>query len=144
MLKYLFTYGTLKRGDYNDYLLGDSDFVCGGVTKPEFEMVSYGTYPAIRPGKSCIYGEVYRVTEDTLEELDNLELPYGYERTEIEVSECEGKEPAMTYRCICYVATEEQSGLIGNLLEKGYATTVEDGNWQPYQDKRKTRAVNAE
>ena len=69
---YVFTYGTLLRGERNHHLLNDLDFVCEAKVMG-FEMFNLGTYPGIYDGNGTILGEIYYVNDETLKELDILE-----------------------------------------------------------------------
>lgn len=84
----VFVYGTLKKGFYNDYVLGKSEgkFIGEGVTDPCFTLVSLCAYPAVLDkGTTTIKGEVYEVK--TLEHLDWLEgYPEFYNRKVITVN----------------------------------------------------------
>lgn len=74
--QYLFVYGSLKRGFGNDVFLQDSTFVMTTTTKEKYDMVSFGSFPAVvkSPQKYHIEGELYVVSmEKILEEVDLLE-----------------------------------------------------------------------
>lgn len=79
---YVFTYGTLKEGFRNHRVIKDSEFVGPASTFNNFEMVvTTGTqapFPIVFPStrekkRGAIYGEVYKVTPNTMRELDYLE-----------------------------------------------------------------------
>jgi gamma-glutamylaminecyclotransferase len=86
----IFTYGTLKKGLHNNYLLKDSKFIGEAITKNK-----YGLFPSVCESfpfaiKSYadveIFGEVYEIDNNTLERLDYLEgYPTLYYRETIEV-----------------------------------------------------------
>ncbi len=86
----VFTYGTLKKGFRNHYLLEDSKYIGDAVTKNK-----YGLFPSVCGGfpfaiKSYsdteIFGELYDINKETLEKLDYLEgYPDLYIREEVEV-----------------------------------------------------------
>ena len=69
---YVFTYGTLLRGERNHHLICDEDFVCEAKVNG-FIMFNLGTYPGIYPGDDVIEGEIYLVDDETLAKLDSLE-----------------------------------------------------------------------
>jgi len=76
----VFVYGTLRKGEDNHHLLADSELV---AEECHMEGNLYDTgfgYPAITlvPGNK-VYGELYRVSETTLRQLDELEDYYGEE-----------------------------------------------------------------
>jgi gamma-glutamylcyclotransferase (GGCT)/AIG2-like uncharacterized protein YtfP len=72
---YLFVYGTLKRGERNHGLLAGQYLVGEAVTEPCFRLLDCGAYPALIESEQglAIRGEVYRVDENTLRQLDVLE-----------------------------------------------------------------------
>ena len=69
---YVFTYGTLLRGERNHHYLSDEDFVCDAYIKG-FKMFDLGRYPGIENGDGIVLGELYLVDDDTLKHLDYLE-----------------------------------------------------------------------
>lgn len=86
--KYVFVYGTLKRGEGNHRLMGDSRFVGEVQTSGDFMMFGSG-FPLCREpvdgdnlhqaGK--VKGEVFAVNKSVLAALDSLEgHPTFYER----------------------------------------------------------------
>jgi gamma-glutamylcyclotransferase (GGCT)/AIG2-like uncharacterized protein YtfP len=83
----LFVYGTLMRGQINAHRLRDSTF-CGHVkTLPEWDLANLGMFPALVEGMSRVYGELWLVTDETLERIDILEgVPDLYKRIELEVT----------------------------------------------------------
>jgi len=83
-------YGTLRKGNGNNILLSESNFLGSTTTLPKFEMFSLGGFPGIREGSTSITVEVYEVSGYTLGRLDRLEGYRGvgesnfYERETIE------------------------------------------------------------
>ena len=78
----VFVYGTLKRGHSNHYLIKDgkdSKFLGREILEGPYTMLDLRYYPGvIRQDSNSslsrrIYGEVYRISEETLEVLDTLE-----------------------------------------------------------------------
>ena len=82
---FVFVYGSLKSGHYNHSLLSNSVFVSNHITEPKFTLVDLGAFPAVLShGATSIQGELYKVTEKTLAELDKLEgYPKYYDRMKI-------------------------------------------------------------
>lgn len=79
-------YGTLKKGESNHILLGDSELLGTGRTLPGYYMLDLGHYPAIIPGNHRIKVEVYEVSESVLARLDRLEgHPSYYKRLEVPI-----------------------------------------------------------
>jgi gamma-glutamylcyclotransferase (GGCT)/AIG2-like uncharacterized protein YtfP len=75
-------YGSLKRGFLNGDVLERAVLIDATATtrNPNYEMVSFGLYPGVRPdGQWKIQGELYeidRVLRDRLDEIENH--PHGY------------------------------------------------------------------
>lgn len=72
-MKYkVFVYGTLMKGMRNHYYLKDSTYL--GIDEIEgYTMYNIGSYPGIVKGLDKIKGEVYEVTQETLDMMDALE-----------------------------------------------------------------------
>ena len=70
----LFVYGTLKRGKSNHKFLEGSRFVGEAKTLEDFCMWSTEAFPIVTWDEVCpIHGEVFRVDDKTLENIDILE-----------------------------------------------------------------------
>lgn len=83
----VFVYGTLRQGESNHELLKDSELLGLFETKPEYALSDLGEYPGLRAGNDRIVGEVYRITEQTLVQLDRLEDEgFEYRRETIETA----------------------------------------------------------
>lgn len=86
MMHKVFVYGTLLAGEPNHRVLGDSKLSKKVSLALHCKMVSLGSYPALvqQEGWRAIRGEVYDVTDDTLQSLDYLEgHPTFYERFKV-------------------------------------------------------------
>ncbi len=83
----LFVYGTLKRGFGNHYFLRHCEFLGEGETVEKYAMYICGVPYVVSSEKvSTIKGELYRVGEKVLKEIDRLEgHPWGYKREKIKV-----------------------------------------------------------
>ncbi len=72
----LFIYGTLKRLGSNQHYMQGQRFVDTAVTVPQYRMYDIGGYPGMiadsQDGLS-IHGEVWEVSEEALQKLDELE-----------------------------------------------------------------------
>ena len=66
-------YGSLRKGLHNNSLLRNAQFLGEALTTPEFQLVSLGSFPAIKEGNSAVKVEVYRVDKSTMQSLDWLE-----------------------------------------------------------------------
>jgi len=85
MQQLVFVYGTLRHGQSNHHLLVQSEWLGNYATPPLYSLYDLGPYPAVVDGHSVIYGEVYRVDDATLQQLDILEdIPVMYRREQIE------------------------------------------------------------
>jgi gamma-glutamylcyclotransferase (GGCT)/AIG2-like uncharacterized protein YtfP len=79
----VFVYGTLKRLHYNHYVIEDkqihgTEFLGCCYLEGPFQMRDLSWFPGVQytiqaDKKNRLYGEVYRVSEDTLKGLDILE-----------------------------------------------------------------------
>ncbi len=85
----VFVYGTLRQGEHNHALLGGRVPQRFARTRPTWELVDLGSYPALLPGgTTAVLGEVYEVDDETLLALDALEEhPTFYERTVISLDD---------------------------------------------------------
>jgi gamma-glutamylaminecyclotransferase len=92
----LFVYGSLLRGGKHHGLLREAALIGLGRTPPAYRLVDLGPYPGmLAEGATAVAGEVYRVPERTLSELDRLEEhPETYVRSTIRLSD--GRE-VVTY-----------------------------------------------
>lgn len=69
----VFVYGSLKKGFGNHTLLKDAEFVCSEMLTG-YSMSDLGFFPMAYPDPDgCIFGEIYYITPEILEDLDNLE-----------------------------------------------------------------------
>lgn len=85
MQQLVFVYGTLRQGQNNHHLLAQSEWLGNYATPPIYSLYDLGAYPAVTEGHSVLYGEVYRVDDKTLQQLDLLEdVPVTYRREQIE------------------------------------------------------------
>ncbi|HSH40520.1 MAG TPA: gamma-glutamylcyclotransferase family protein [Arenicellales bacterium] len=70
----VFVYGTLRRGGSNHYILADSDFLGPYITEPRYTMFRLGQFPAVVARGDCpITGELYRVSDEVFDLIDELE-----------------------------------------------------------------------
>lgn len=84
----VFVYGSLKNGHGNHVLLAQSKFLGRCYIEDRHRLLSLGGYPGLVADASLpvqkVVGEVYQVTEDTLQTLDHLEgHPRYYERRKV-------------------------------------------------------------
>lgn len=70
----IFVYGTLRHSQANHHLLEGGQYLGPHRTPPRYTMLEVGGYPGvISGGRASIVGEIYRVDEQTLRNLDRLE-----------------------------------------------------------------------
>ena len=69
---YVFVYGTLMKNYRNHGYLETSTYIGDGSIEG-YEIYDLGRYPGIIEGSGTVFGEVYQVTEETVEKLDYLE-----------------------------------------------------------------------
>ena len=81
----VFVYGTLKRGQRNAGFLRQAEYLGRHKTEARFWMYRFEDYPAVcENGRQAIHGEVYRVSDELMQMLDDLEwYPHFYQRIEI-------------------------------------------------------------
>jgi len=95
----LFVYGTLKRGCRNWSVLKAAVYLGEARTEPAYRMYNCGAYPGLVEADGgegqAIHGELYRVDERLLAELDGFEdAPNEYVRGPVAL---EGGATAQTY-----------------------------------------------
>jgi gamma-glutamylcyclotransferase (GGCT)/AIG2-like uncharacterized protein YtfP len=77
----VFVYGTLRRGHRNHFLLKMSNFIGEAATLRPYWMITTGAFPVVLDAVPAnfgfsplaVAGEIYRVDDATLEQLDRLE-----------------------------------------------------------------------
>lgn len=120
---YVFVYGTLMSGFGNNRLLSSSEIVDKATTEDEYVLVA-NSIPFLleESGKSYVTGEVYKVSETTLSNLDKLEgHPSWYERKVINVITEQGDK----LKAWAYFMPNKPSGV--NVIESGsYRDYVEE------------------
>lgn len=90
LTKRIFVYGSLRSGEYNNYILEGSAKIADGSID-DFELVSLGVFPAIIPSKGDkVLGEVWDANERAFHSIERMELGAGYVRKEVLVTTPEG------------------------------------------------------
>jgi gamma-glutamylcyclotransferase (GGCT)/AIG2-like uncharacterized protein YtfP len=70
----VFVYGTLMKNQYNNHYLKNEKFIGRGETVNKFSMTVSNTVPFLnRDEKYTIHGELYRISNETLKNLDKIE-----------------------------------------------------------------------
>jgi len=88
----VFVYGTLKQGNRTrgmQHFGGEAEFMGNAVTSDAaYSMYDLGAFPAVvLGGKNKISGEVFKVDDDVLSVLDQIEgYPEFYQRKEIKTT----------------------------------------------------------
>jgi gamma-glutamylcyclotransferase (GGCT)/AIG2-like uncharacterized protein YtfP len=102
----VFVYGTLRRGRSNHALLQTSTFIGEAATLKTYWMITAGAFPIVLDAapEGCglppraVAGEIYRVDDATLLELDHLEREgRAYDRKATDVHEAGRKSVAYIY-----------------------------------------------
>lgn len=139
MNKQIFVYGTLKKGFSNHWLLEDQEFIGKAETTLDYVMLGQGIpyvyesdkayrgdvgYPLELVKGSKIKGELYKVSDEALARIDQLEgHPRWYCRKQINVRVDIGNKHlscyySMTTKAWIYFMRTERS--IGSRRHKGY------------------------
>ena len=92
----VFVYGTLRLGETYHHLMSACEYLGPRSTAPEYELVNIGRYPGlIMDGATSVRGDLFLVTPEILEKLDEYEgYPEDYSRESIDL---EGAETAVAY-----------------------------------------------
>jgi gamma-glutamylcyclotransferase (GGCT)/AIG2-like uncharacterized protein YtfP len=91
-MKWLFVYGSLRRGQENHPYLADQRFLGEAVTQPCYRLIQWAGYPALVTAENhqetqSIAGEVWEVTDECLAALDALEeVPHLYVRRPVRLA----------------------------------------------------------
>lgn len=120
----MFVYGTLLAGEPNHALLSRARHAGAARTRPEFELVDLGAFPAmVAGGATAVVGEVYEVDAGTLAALDRLEgHPEFYRREPVDL---EGGERALTY--------------LLDAAQAAGAPRIASGDWRAHRAARRAR-----
>lgn len=86
-MTYVFVYGSLKSGYWNNTVLGDSPLIGTGTTTTEEFTMYDGGFPYVTDeGSGRVFGEVYEADDATLVRLDRLEgVPHHYVRKDVRI-----------------------------------------------------------
>ena len=80
----LFVYGSLKSGARHHDELAGMPFLGAAHTAPRYALTSHGEYPGLVPGAEVVSGELYEVTSECLERLDEFEgCPEYFKRGQV-------------------------------------------------------------
>ena len=117
----VFVYGTLQKGCRLHHALTSSEFVCKAKTKPIFDLIDVGWFPAaLNGGQTIIKGEGYEVDRDVLNELDRIEgVPTLYRRPKTTLSN--------GVRAWIYTMVQNRNA---------EGPQIKSGDWKKYMSKR--------
>jgi gamma-glutamylaminecyclotransferase len=128
MMKHtIFVYGTLKKDDFNHYLLENDKFLGYGITEKPYLLVCdtllYLFKKSNHEFSNNIKGELYDISDDTLKRLDNLEYhPYFYKRESIFVKNISTNEYVYSW---CYFINDKSA------VSKSYYI-IKSGEYKKY------------
>jgi gamma-glutamylcyclotransferase (GGCT)/AIG2-like uncharacterized protein YtfP len=95
----LFVYGTLKRGQKANHLLGSGRFERTACTLPHYRLLDLGDHPGLVEADgagAAIKGELWWIETNVIPELDDYEgAPSKYERRPIVIEGC--TDPVIAY-----------------------------------------------
>lgn len=80
-------YGSLRKTEYNNYLLGDSEYLGRGIIRG-YKMYSLGDYPFVVPTGNPddkIFVEGYEVDEEIADSIDSVEISVGYYKANVDI-----------------------------------------------------------
>lgn len=94
-----FMYGSLRRGMYNNKALEYGLKFISNAKLNGYKLVSFGVYPAIIPSDDgVVIGELFKITDkNVLEDIDAMEVNYGYKRTYKKVMDEFGHEQEVIF-----------------------------------------------
>ena len=118
-------YGSLRKGLGNHRLLEHVKVFDKGVTCVPYDMYSLGGFPAItHGGVKGVVVEVYRVDDETMQRLDNLEgYPHFYDREEVEVALVDSDEDVTAWVYFMHEAPRSDEYLVqGNDWKEFYTS----------------------
>ena len=112
-----FVYGSLKKGHWNNSVLGDSEFLGRGTARG-YDLVDLGSFPAVyrasyNGDKKLVSGELYQIDEGTLERLDWLEGNGSFYQRELTTIEIDEEE----HEAYIYEFLEPDRGTKRNIVE---------------------------
>ena len=108
----IFIYGSLLEGCCNHHVIASAKMLFAARTKPEYDLIDLGEYPAlVSGGTTSVRGSVYEVEPDLLAILDEFEdHPDMYRRTQIELFEGHLVQTYLFPRRLLWAQTPVDSG----------------------------------
>ncbi len=86
-MKKIFTYGSLKRGFFNNGWLGKDSVFHREFMITGYDMYNMCVYPAIKEGTGTIKGEIFIITDENFENIKRMEEQANYKTVEQEIGE---------------------------------------------------------
>ncbi len=117
-LRYVFVYGTLRRGEQRDINLLQPTPTFIGYGQTSGVLFDLGTYPGVRLGGSqCVQGEVYQISAELERQLDEIEEVWPqqtgeYTRQEVRVEftgVSAAPASALQQTCLVYEIAERRT-----------------------------------
>jgi gamma-glutamylcyclotransferase (GGCT)/AIG2-like uncharacterized protein YtfP len=133
----VFVYGTLRKGEHNAHVLGDSAYCGKSSTAPDYILLHLGGFPAIVPAPAgagvSIVGEVYECDAQTMRDLDRLEgCPSFYYREQITL-------PDNGDQVWVYILNQDDRPACYPAIKSGDWRADNDHDWSPgnfFDDER--------
>ncbi len=90
----LFVYGTLMRGQMNEFRMGDQECLGPATTLPIYRLYALGWHPGLvidTTSGIAIHGELWEVDDATLAKLDEYEgVPHYFTRDQVAIADVVG------------------------------------------------------
>jgi gamma-glutamylcyclotransferase (GGCT)/AIG2-like uncharacterized protein YtfP len=115
-------YGTLRKGQSNNHIIKDGEYIGSFESKPIFDMYSVGDgFPALKlGGQTSVTIEVFKVDDKTLKSIDELE---GYRK--------DSRDTSMYDRLSIFTPYGEAYIYIYNMSILGLKK-IKSGDWVEY------------
>lgn len=113
--RYVFVYGTLRRGEQRDINLLIPTPLFTGYAKIRGRLYDLGDYPGLRlSGSPSVQGEVYQITPELERQLDEIEEVWPqqsgeYARREVRVQFSDGALSGQEQTCLVYEIAEQRT-----------------------------------
>jgi gamma-glutamylaminecyclotransferase len=142
----VFVYGSLRSGLYNNYLLATDKYVGEFRTTQKYTMIGLKSraFPFLLPEKIegipwlPTRGEVYEVSQETLDRLDSLEgHPNWYTRERVVVQSCDTAENLEAFVYLMKDAECVRAITVGvgeGMLYVSVQTVGEEYDWKAFLD----------
>lgn len=88
----IWVYGSLRKGEYNNYILNKADYLGYGLIRG-FKLFSLGSFPFVYrtyDNEDIVVVEGYDVDLDTAKDISDMELSAGYNKVNVDIEVLEG------------------------------------------------------